>query len=116
MKSFHHRNTMAFCAGALTAKLYRVYGHRTDLPPVLLCMRDFKHLKTIFGKYYTLLNSYERHKECISNYEKFLSKMTLSDIELGGIDEFMIGYVIGIKPLINKKNKLISRYLDDEQK
>lgn len=106
---------MAFCAGALTAKLYRVYGKRKDVPPVLLCMRDFQHLKTVFGKYYNLLNSQNRHRKCIADYERFSNKMVLSEIELGGIDEFMIGYVNGIRPIINKKNKLISTYLSDEQ-
>lgn len=109
-----YKDTQAYIAGVLTAKLHSKYKNRTDLPSVLLCMRDFQHLKTVFGRYYNLLNSINSYRPLISQYEKYSEKMNLSNLEKGGIDEFMIGYVDNIKSTVNLRYKIISNYLIDE--
>lgn len=101
-----YKNTQAYTAGVLTAKLYIMYNNRTDLPSVLLCMRDFQHLTTIFGKYYSLLKLHKTYSKYILRYETFTEQLIVPNIERGGINEFMLGYCDNIKPLIKKEYQL----------
>lgn len=85
-----HENTSAYHAGKLTAVLYNVYRKRNDLPKLPVCLVNFLNLKTIFGKYYTLLNINKKTHSYVSNYENFVN--LINNKNKGNYSDFMIGY------------------------
>lgn len=83
--------TWAYHSGCLTAKLHNTYYSRSDLPNVLLCMKEFQILKTLFGKYYNLM---KMNKYCIPyilKYEEF-NRLDLNKEFIGNHLDFMLGY------------------------
>lgn len=93
---FKHQLVWSYWAGVLTARLHNIYYSRNDLPSVVQCMRDFKILKTTFGKYYNLLKSNKYVNFEIIKYEQF-SRLDLDKNLIGSYSEFMIGYSDFIK-------------------
>lgn len=89
---YKHQITQAYWAGYLTAVLYNVFQSRLNLPHITLCMRDFAHLKIVFGKYYTLLKNDGRTNKAILMYEKFDSIMDIPSKLKGSYSNFMLGY------------------------
>ncbi|MCY7363164.1 MAG: hypothetical protein LH629_14025, partial [Ignavibacteria bacterium] len=88
--------TQCYSAGALTAKLYNTYHRRRDLPPLLLCLKDFKILKTHFGRYYNLMKTNKYCNSYILKYEEF-NKLGLDYNLIGSYADFMLGYADTIK-------------------
>lgn len=95
---FKHQTTQAYMAGCLTAKLYNIYYSRSNLPSVVLCMRNFRILKTIFSKYYNLLKANKIANPYINRYEEF-NRLDINKEQIGNFTDFMIGY----SDTINKK-------------
>lgn len=93
---FKHELTQAYWAGTLTAKLYNTYYTRDDLPSVVHCMRDFRYLRTLFGKYYNLLKSNRYCNSYVLKYEEF-NQLSLDEPLIGTFEYFMIGFSDVIK-------------------
>lgn len=89
--------TMAFWGGYLTALLHNNYHKRKDLPPLLLCMKEFRHLHTLFGRYYTLLRDNKNTNHALNMYEKFTSQVGIPSELVGTFPNFMQGYCTTIK-------------------
>lgn len=94
---YKHQLTQSYWAGYMTATLYNTYPSRSDLPSLALCLRDFAHLKTIYGKYYNLLKNSKRTNHIILMYEKFDSQLLLPLNLKGTFSDFMRGYSEALK-------------------
>ncbi len=88
--------TQSYAAGCLVAKLYNTYYTRNDLPSVILCMRNFQSLKTLFGKYYNLMKSNQYCNPYIIHYEQF-NRLDLDKSLIGELTDFFLGYADTIK-------------------
>lgn len=97
---YQYQKTKAYSAGCMTGKLYNTYYTRKDLPSVIQCMRDFQILKTIFGKYYSLMKNNKYCNSHIVNYEQF-DQLALTKEKVGSYTDFMLGYADTIN-----KNKI----------
>lgn len=53
----NYKETVAYKAGKIIGYMHNAYSKRDDLPSVAHCMHNFMHLKTILGKYYSLLKN-----------------------------------------------------------
>ncbi len=93
---YKHELTQAYAAGVLTAKLYNTYSKRRDLPSIFLCMRDFRILRTIYGKYYNMLKLNKHLNPYIIKYEEF-NQLGLDQTLHGTFEDFIIGYAYTVK-------------------
>lgn len=97
MKLRHKTQTkLAYWSGALTAKLHNTYYNRTDTPSFLVCMRDFTILRTLFGKYYSLMKNNRFCNPYILKYEE-LNRLDLDSNLVGNHIDFCLGYADTIK-------------------
>lgn len=106
------KTSASFIAGKLTAYLYIEYRDRDDLPSLILCMRDFLHLKTIFNRYYNLLRLKIKYEKFFLEYESYVEQMRLDEESIGDVHDFMIGYGITIYEHYKKKKNLLAIHKD----
>lgn len=100
---------IAYIAGVLTAKLTLRYGDREEIPTPIQCMRDFLHLRTVFGRYYNLLKGIDHNYKFFQEYESLLSVMPLPKKSIGDASDFMVGYGITFYHHFRLKQKLSKR-------